>query len=903
MQRKGRYTIMKKLKAYEIRQMWLDFWKSKGHDIIESASLIPHNDPTLLWINAGVAPLKKYFDGREIPQNRRMANAQKSIRTNDIENVGKTARHHTFFEMLGNFSVGDYFRDDAIKWAVELLTDDKWFGFDKDKLYMTYYPDDVDTYNRWIECGIDKTHLIPVEGNFWEIGEGPCGPDTEIFFDRGIKYDKDNIGPRLIQDDIENDRYIEIWNIVLSQFNSKIGVKRSEYKELPSKNIDTGSGLERLACVMQGVETNYDTDLFMPIINKTEEITGIKYEGQMAFKVIADHVRSTVFALSDGATFSNEGRGYVLRRILRRAVRYGKKLGMNEAFLYKLVKPCVDLMKVFYPYLLEKEALVTNQIKQEEEKFLSTLESGEKKLREYMQSAKSKDIPGNICFLLYDTFGFPLELTIEVASEFGFSVDEDGFKVELQKQKERARNARGNMQSMNVQNADMMKFKDESKFLGYENLSASSEVIAVFSDAKQVNSANGKVIAVLKETPFYAEMGGEIGDVGTIALNGEEFDVLDTIKLPNGQAGMVIDMQEVSLNVGDIVYANVDKKKRFNIECNHSATHLMNEALREVGGNHILQQGSYVCADFLRFDFNNFNMLSKEELLKVEKIVNQKIDDAIAVNTKVLPIEEAKKLGAQAVFGEKYGKMVRVVDMDYSKEFCGGCHVKNTKDIDKFAIMSIESKGSGIFRIEACTNDKIEAQIKNALASILKDINTYKEKIKEFSKELKENIEIKAEPKYQDSYQYILDIKEYANELKEETKALDKKLSNLKKNENKLDINEFNNDFEKNNDVNVLIKKISGVDVNNVKDLVDALCEQKENSICIFACVNDGRIIFVCKNRISKLKAGMIVKTMATITGGNGGGRDDFAQAGGKDASKIEEAFDTVRKMIKEECK
>lgn len=894
---------MKKLKAYEIRQMWLDFWKSKGHDIIESASLIPHNDPTLLWINAGVAPLKKYFDGREIPQNRRMANAQKSIRTNDIENVGKTARHHTFFEMLGNFSVGDYFRDDAIKWAVELLTDEKWFAFDKNKLYMTYYPDDLDTYNRWIECGIEKDHLIPVEGNFWEIGEGPCGPDTEIFFDRGTKYDKDNIGPKLIQDDIENDRYIEIWNIVLSQFNSKIGVKRSEYKELPSKNIDTGSGLERLACVMQEVETNYDTDLFMPIINKCEEITGVKYEGQMAFKVIADHVRSTVFALSDGATFSNEGRGYVLRRILRRAVRYGKKLGMKEAFLYKLVKPCVDLMKVFYPYLLEKEELVTNQIKQEEEKFLSTLESGEKKLKDYMQSAKEKNIPGNVCFLLYDTFGFPLELTIEVAEESSFSVDEEGFKAELQKQKERARNARGKLQSMNVQNADMMKFKEESKFLGYDTLSASSEVIAIFSDNKQTNSAKGKLIAVLKETPFYAEMGGEIGDVGTISLNGEEFDCIDTIKLPNGQAGMVIDMQDVLLSVGDVVYANVDKKLRFNIECNHSATHLMNEALREVGGNHITQQGSYVCADFLRFDFNNFNMLTKDEILTVEKIVNQKINDGIEVSTKVLPIEEAKKLGAQAVFGEKYGKMVRVVDMDYSKEFCGGCHVKNTKDIDKFAIMSIESKGSGIFRIEACTNDKIQDQINANLESTFKDIKLLKERIKSFKEILKENNELAQEPKYYPSYQYILDVKEHANNLKEEAKALDKKVSNLKKEENKLDINSFNKDFEDINGANVLIKKIENVDVNTVKDLVDALAEQKENSICIFAIVNDGRIIFVCKNKVKALKAGMIVKQLAVATGGNGGGRDDFAQAGGKDVSKLDGAFDELKETIKDACK
>ena len=398
-------------------------------------------------------------------------------------------------------------------------------------------------------------------------------------------------------------------------------------------------------------------------------------------------------------------------------------------------------------------------------------------------------------------------------------------------------------------------------------------------------------------------MGGEIGDVGTISLNGEEFDCIDTIKLPNGQAGMVIDMQDVLLSVGDVVYANVDKKLRFNIECNHSATHLMNEALREVGGNHITQQGSYVCADFLRFDFNNFNMLTKDEILNVEKIVNQKINDGIEVSTKVLPIEEAKKLGAQAVFGEKYGKMVRVVDMDYSKEFCCGCHVKNTKDIDKFAIMSIESKGSGIFRIEACTNDKIQDQINANLESTFKDIKLLKERIKSFKEILKENNELAQAPKYYPSYQYILDVKEYANNLKEEAKTLDKKVNNLKKEENKLDINSFNKDFEVINGANVLIKKIENVDVNTVKDLVDALAEQKENSICVFAIVNDGRIIFVCKNKVKALKAGMIVKQLAVATGGNGGGRDDFAQAGGKDVSKLDGAFDELKETIKDACK
>ena len=471
---------MKKLKSYQIRQMWLDFFKEKDHEVLPSASLVPVNDPTLLWINAGVTPLKKFFDGREIPKNKRMVNAQKSIRTNDIDNVGKTARHHTFFEMLGNFSVGDYFRDEALTWAIEILTSEKWFGFDLEKLYFTIYPDDEDSYNKWVSLGVDPSHIIKLEGNFWEIGEGPCGPDTEIFYDRGIKYDPQNLGVKMLEEEIENDRYIEIWNIVFSQFNAKAGVDRSEYKELPSKNIDTGMGLERMACIMQEVETNYDTDLFMPIINELERLTGVAYTGQMAFKVIADHIRSVTFAVSDGAMLSNEGRGYVLRRILRRAIRFGRKLGMNEPFMYKLVSVVANYMSNYYEYLLQTADSTAKIIKLEEEKFLLTLETGEKKLLDYINSAKTKIIPKEIAFLLYDTFGFPLELTLEVAQEHGFIVDEVGFKEELNRQKELSRSARSDDQSMNIQNEEMMSFKEKSEFIGYHTLKAPATVIAIF---------------------------------------------------------------------------------------------------------------------------------------------------------------------------------------------------------------------------------------------------------------------------------------------------------------------------------------------------------------------------------------------------------------------------------------
>ena len=894
---------MKNLKGYEIRQLWLDFWSSKGHDVVPSASLIPNNDPTLLWINAGVAPLKKYFDGREIPTNRRLTNAQKSIRTNDIENVGKTARHHTFFEMLGNFSIGDYFRDEVLPWAFELLTSKEWFDLDPEKLYFTYYPGDEETFNLWRKCGVKEDHLIPVSGNFWEIGEGPCGPDTEIFFDRGTKYDPQDLGPIMIKEDMENDRYIEIWNIVFSQFNSKPGVPRSEYKELPSKNIDTGCGLERVACVMQEVETNYDTDLFMGIINKTEELTNTKYNGEMAYKVIADHVRSTVFALSDGATFSNEGRGYVLRRILRRAVRYAKKLGVKEPLLYKLVPACIETMKVFYPYLLEQEEIVTKQIKLEEEKFLSTLESGEKRLLDYIKSnEESKVITGEVAFLLYDTFGFPFELTLELAEENGFEVDEQGFRDQLAKQKERARKARVQDQSMNVQNEEMMKYKDEIEFVGYDTLECNSKVIAIFKDGNRVNEANGKVIIVLDKTPFYGIMGGQIGDKGEILLNGETFDVDDTIKLPNGQNACVVSMDEATIKVGDEVKSIVDANRRHNIEKNHSATHLLNESLRKVIGSHVAQQGSNVSDECLRFDFNNFTLLNSEEILNVEKLTKEQIEKGLEVKTFEMELEEAKKLGVQAMFGEKYGKVVRVVDMDFSKELCGGTHVKNTKDIDEFVILNVESKGSGIFRVTAATGSKAKEAIENELEYTLNEINMLKNKANEIVSSAKEkNIDLKFEcrelPTLTLTYQTILDYKAYLELLKEEVKNLDKVYNKQLREQNTVSMDDFLNNVLEINKINVIIQKVEGIDVSAAKDLADRLSDKLGQSVIVLAIVSD-KVVFVVKSKVKEVNAGQIAKMAAMITLGNGGGRPDFAQAGGKDVTKVDEALQTVKEEL-----
>ena len=896
---------MQALKSYEIRQRWLDFWKSKGHDIIESASLIPHNDPTLLWINAGVAPLKKYFDGREVPTNKRMANAQKSIRTNDIENVGKTARHHTFFEMLGNFSIGDYFRYEVLGWAMEVLFDPKWFGLDQDKVYMTYYPEDHETYNRWIELGVKKDHLIPCKGNFWEIGEGPCGPDTEFFYDRGEEYDPNHLGIRLLAEDMENDRYIEIWNIVFSQFNSKVGVPRSEYKELPSKNIDTGMGLERVACIMQGAKTNYETDLFMPIIEATSKMTGVKYDGQMAFKVIADHVRSVVFALSDGATFSNEGRGYVLRRLLRRAIRYGRILGMKRPFLYELVSVCVNNMKVFYPYLLEKEPLVIKQVKLEEEKFLLTIETGEKKLAEYIQkNADKKIISKEVAFLLYDTFGYPIELTEEAASEAGFSVDLEGFKECLNDARKKAREARVSMQSMNVQNEDILAFKDDYKFVGYQELDVNTTILAIFKDGKSVKSASGNVLVAVKESGFYACSGGQNGDTGELIKDGRSYQVTDTLKLANGQAGLLCEMGEDIINVGDNVRLEVNEEFRFATAKNHSATHLLNEALRRVVGSHIYQQGSSVTSEGLHFDFNNYEPLTNEQILAVEAMVNKEINEGLKVNIYELPIDEAKKLGVQAVFGEKYGKVVRVVDMDFSKELCGGTHVANTSDINKFAILGVVTKGSGVFRCEATTDNQIIPEMKKAIANLDNEINNALDKISSLLKVARENgINLD----YKDykisevlpSYQTIINRRKELEELKTIAKDLEKELNRKLAAAKTISMDDYLDKFEVANGVNYLIQKIQSSDVASIKDLVDRLADKVSNSLILFSLVTD-KVVFICKSKVASLNAGNIVKMAAIKTNGNGGGRNDFAQAGGKDVSKVDSALEEVKKYIEE---
>ena len=871
---------MRKMSSQEIRETWIRFFKSKGHSLEPSASLVPYDDPTLLWINAGVAPLKKYFDGRSRPTNPRITNVQKCIRTNDIENVGKTARHHTFFEMMGNFSIGDYFKNEAIPFAFELLTSEEYFGIPKELLYMTIYSKDDTAYNLWRSLGVEDSHIIRMDTNFWEIGEGPSGPDTEIFFDRGEEHDPR--GPIVIAEDLENDRYIEIWNVVFSQYNAEPGKKkREEYNELPSKNIDTGAGLERFACVLQGVNSNYDTDLFTPIIDKISEISGVKYENQMAFKVIADHVRTVTFALSDGAVFSNEGRGYVLRRVLRRACKYAKKLGINRPFMATLVDVVLEVMGKFYPYLYESVNLVKDMITKEESKFLQTLANGEARLSD-MLSKSNGVLAGKDAFQLYDTYGFPIELTIEYAEEAGATVDVEGFKASMDEQKRRARESRKNLNSMATQNEEYLNFKEPSKFVGYEVTEAKAKIIAIFD--------NG---LVLDETPFYAFSGGQLCDKGYI----DTFEVIDVIKMPNGQHLHFLD--DMPFTVGEVVTASVDVENRNKTRCNHSSAHLLQKALQTVLGSHVHQHGSQVSSTYCRFDFNNFNSLTDEEILKIEKLVNDNIKASHEVVTNIMNVEEAKASGAMALFGEKYGDEVRVVTMGDSRELCAGTHVANTSDIKHFVISSVESIGSGIYRILAFTGENYMENLKESLVNIFDDLNAVMEKTnnllndyktKGFTSNVVENKDYNLDVV---GYEYIIELRKRVLCAKEYLKNLTKEYNELNSKNALSSISEFDQYVVG----NTLVCKVENYDNGVLKQLADALLNKLGKGVVFLANVVDGKIVFVCKQN-DKFNAGSLVKLAAVITGGNGGGKPDIAQAGGKDVTKLDEALLAVKKEL-----
>ena len=867
---------MKKMTSTEIRQMWLDFFKSKGHHVEPGSSLIPKNDPTLLWINAGVAALKKYFDGSEIPPSRRITNAQKSIRTNDIENVGD-ATHLTFFEMLGNFSIGDYFRKEVIPWAWEMLTSEKWFAFPKEKLYVTYHPDDLETKKCWMDVGVEESHLIKKEDNFWEIGEGPCGPDTEIHFDRGEKYDPEHLGIKLLEDDLPTFRYVEIWNIVFSQFNSEIGKKRSEYKELPSKNIDTGAGLERFTVVIQGTDTVYETDLFWPIIQKTESISKKEYkENKRAFRVIADHIRTITFALADGEMFSNEGRGYVLRRLLRRAERYGKVLSINHPFLYQLVEVVAEIMKGYYPYLLEKKEFISKMIKAEEEKFLKTLENGESML---MKSIKGKDeLSGEDMFLLYDTFGFPKELTIEICEENNVKVDLEGFEKLMKEQKERARAARGDQQSMNKQSKDLMDYKEESVFI-YGLAPIQGKVIALFKDGVKVDSLSDEGDVILDQTTFYAESGGQVADTGTIENSDTALKVTNVIKAPNKQHLHHVEVMYGEVKVGDELTLKVDELRRKKIMRNHSSVHLLQRALTDVLGDHIAQHGSYVNDEYSHFDFNHYQKVSAEELAEVERKVNEWIAEGIECETKVLPIEEAKKIGAKALFDDKYGDVVRVVCFsDVSREFCGGTHVSNSADIGVFAIEYEESVAAGIRRIQARTSSGAYELLKRR-ESVLSRV--------------RDQVGVAS---YNDVPTRINTILKEKDEMKKANESLSDKLAYLSS-------QSLKDSFEEVNGLHILVKYLKGNKRDSLLSLSDNLKASFENYLIVLVGEeNGGYPIVVSASKAANEKgllAGNIVKQVAQTLGGSGGGRPDMASGAGRNIDKIDDAINLVKGMVK----
>jgi alanyl-tRNA synthetase len=880
---------MKKMTGAEVRQMFLDYFVQKGHVVEPSASLVPVNDPTLLWINSGVATLKKYFDGSVIPENPRIANSQKAIRTNDIENVGITARHHTFFEMLGNFSIGDYFREEAMVYWWELITSPEWFGFDKEKLYVTVYPEDMDSYNNWVKMGLNEDHIIKLEGNFWEIGEGPCGPCTEIFYDRGLNYDPENIGIRLLVEDLENDRYLEIGNIVLSQYNSKDGLARSEYPELPTKNIDTGMGLERMVSIIQDGETNYDTDLFLPMIHFMEKLSGKKYrEGSLdqdtAFKVVADHIRTVTFAVSDGALPSNEGRGYILRRLIRRSVRYAKKLGIEKPFMFELVPVVAEIMESYYPNVKENIPFVQKVIKSEEDRFHETLNGGLEILSEVIKNEKangSDTINGNVAFKLYDTFGFPIELTEEYAADENMKVDREGFNNEMEEQRERARNARQDVESMKVQGGILGELKDESKFIGYDQLETEGKILYILKEGEPVQSASrGDVVQImLDQTSFYAESGGQIADIGTLSNLKGFAEVTDVQKAPNGQPLHSVKIVSNTLTVGETVSAKVDPINRGRVTKNHTATHLLHQALKDVLGSHVNQAGSQVSAERLRFDFSHISSVTTEELEKIEQIVNEKIWATLDLNISNKQIAEAKAMGAMALFGEKYGDVVRVVKVgDYSLELCGGCHVTNTSSIGLFKIASEAGIGAGTRRIEAVTG-QAAYELLTSQVNLLKESA---EKVKANIKDLPVKIDA---------------VLSELREVHRENESLKTKLGNIeaKSLESKAIVV---------NGITVLAAKVNAQDMNTLRSMIDELRIKLPSSVIVLGSANSDKvnlITAVSGDNIAKgIHAGNIIKQIAQICGGSGGGRPDMAQAGGKNPEKLDLAISEVVKILAE---
>lgn len=873
---------MKKLTSSQVRQMFLDFFKEHGHMVLKSASLIPQDDPTLLWINSGVATMKKYFDGSVVPKNHRITSSQKSIRTNDIENVGKTARHQTFFEMLGNFSVGDYFKEEVIPWAWEFLTSDKWLGLDPDKLYVTVYPKDTDAYRLWHEVvGLPESHIVQLEDNFWDIGEGPCGPDSEIFYDRGQENND------VAEDDPENfpggenARYLEIWNIVFSQYNH---LANGKYVDQPHKNIDTGMGLERVVSVIQDAPTNFETDLFMPIIKQTEKLSdGKQYnkvaEDDVAFKIIADHVRAVSFAIADGALPSNSGRGYVLRRLIRRADLNGKRLGIKGAFLYKLVGVVGEIMKSHYPEVVDQQAFVEKVIKNEEDRFQETLSSGLNLLDSLIydaKSAKATKLSGKDAFKLFDTYGFPYELTFEAAQDAGLVVDKEEFDAEMKAQKERARKARGNLQSMGSQDITLMNIKDESVFEYHQLQEDHAKLLDIVVDDKLVDQVNGEqATLIFDKTPFYAERGGQVADHGEIFNQAGELvaHVIDVQHAPNDQnlhfVELVLPMQK-----GEEYVLKVDEQRRRGLKHNHTATHLLHAALRQVLGTHTHQAGSLVEPDYLRFDFTSLEPMTKREIATVERLVNEKIWAEIPVKTTITDQETGLKMGALALFGEKYHEKVRVVQInDFSIEFCGGTHCENTDQIGMLKIVSESAIGAGMRRIVAVTGQQAyEYAVKHD--EILKEIQD----------------EVKA-TKVDDIQNKVVALEDA---LREEQKTVEQ----LKSQINQAKASDLTDDIKDINGLKVIAKIVDVDGMNDLRELSDNWKTQNLSDVLILGTTVAGKanMLISLNDKAIKAghKAGDLIKIAAPIFGGGGGGRPNMAQAGGKNPAGLAQALETV---------
>lgn len=864
---------MRKMTSDEIRDTWLKFFQEHGHYVEPSASLIPNNDPTLLWINAGVAALKKYFDGTLTPKHRRITNAQKCIRTNDIDNVGHTARHHTFFEMMGNFSIGDYFRNEVIPWAYELLTSEKYYGLDPHKLYVTYYPDDQETHDLWVKCGIPEENMVPSVNNFWEIGEGPCGPDTEINYDRGEKWDPEHLGLKLLQDDMDNDRYIELWNIVFSQYNSMPGVARKDYKQLPQKNIDTGAGLERLACIMQNTETNFETDLFMPYIEFLRKDSKYPYEGKykLAYRVIADHIRSITFALADGAVFSNDGRGYVLKRLLRRASRYAQTLGLKAGTLASLVPVVTENMKHFYPYLEEHQERTMKMIQNEENKFASTLKTGEKLLSEYLKK-DGDTLSAEDAFKLSDTYGFPYELTKEITIDSGKKVDEEGYQKLLSESKELARKSRGDRQSFGLQSQDLIAFTAPSEFI-YEDEEVTSNVIGLFKDGHKVDSIDEEGDVAFEKTNFYAEMGGEVSDTGFFKNDSCEAEVVAVNSANHGQHLLHVKVLYGTIHMDDVLTQKPDFGKRSLVRKNHSATHLLQKALQDIVSKDIHQEGAYYDAEGLHFDFNSETKMTSEQINAVERKVNEWIFASYPVTCQIMSKDEAMKLDAMHLFSEKYGDRVRVVTMGPSVEFCGGLHVRNTSEINLFVLVSEGAVSAGVRRITAYTGMKAYEYLKEKQSMI-----------NEAADILKLNSDKGVRQKLFSLNDQVASLNSTIKVLREETtNALMGELLSQVRN-------------------HALVYTLKNLTHEQEDSLAHKLID-KDQDLVLFLAVDNGEkkdlVIAVGKNRLASNKAGVLMKEISKVLNGRGGGRPDCAFGGTNDLSDFEKAKNAFLGLVR----